>query len=322
MKSRFFIVLAILMGLGGCCFFLHQKTEGFQLHKIIVLDPPRELHLSFSFADTAKSDLSKKSDLTKTSLAENLVEASIKEEKDLQKILGQKFFYLGRGRQSFVFSSEDDRYVIKFLRYHKYQKPLTTRMFSCITKGQKQAFLEKKERALRAQESYDIALNRLSLETAVIFAHLTPTRHSYKQVVVYDGLDRAWTIDLDNVLFIVQKKASSLEKELKRSLLSKNEEKVHQLICSFLEGVFKRQKAGILNRDWRNALRNSGVIGDQVIEVDIGSFYRDDAVFSGDRFQEEMILFSLPLKEFLKKEGPEYLPAFEGKIKVLTKQAV
>jgi hypothetical protein len=288
MKKHLFIYLVLLSLLGIFCFFCHEKTEGFQAHKIVVLDLPREL--------------------PRVAREENL------------SFLQQKFFYLGRGRQSFVFSSEDGNFVIKFLRYHKYQKPLSVRMFSSfLTKDQKQALLEKKERSLRAQESYDIAFRTLKEETAVIFAHLTPTRHLCRQIEVYDGLNKKWTIELDNVLFIVQKKAVSLEKALREAFLAKEEKRVKSLIFSFLDGVLSRQKQGILNRDWRNALRNSGVIGDQVIEVDIGSFYRDDAIFSGKRFEEEIVLFSTPLREFLEKNENGYLPMFYERIGFLTK---
>src|SRR5437868_4094151 len=39
------------------------------------------------------------------------------EQQQIHSILSQKFSYLGKGCQSYVFVSEDDNYVLKFFKY-------------------------------------------------------------------------------------------------------------------------------------------------------------------------------------------------------------
>src|SRR5579871_916778 len=43
-----------------------------------------------------------------------------KEQKEIERILSQKFTYLARGSQAFAFISEDGRYVLKMFKQHKW----------------------------------------------------------------------------------------------------------------------------------------------------------------------------------------------------------
>src|ERR1700722_15254629 len=42
-------------------------------------------------------------------------------QKELNTILSQDYYYLGKGCQSYVFSSQDDQYVIKFFKYQRFR---------------------------------------------------------------------------------------------------------------------------------------------------------------------------------------------------------
>ncbi|MFA6502366.1 MAG: hypothetical protein WCT85_06225, partial [Parachlamydiales bacterium] len=43
---------------------------------------------------------------------------------EIDEVFNQNYKYLSKGCQTYVFESEDGNYVIKFIRYHRYQLPL------------------------------------------------------------------------------------------------------------------------------------------------------------------------------------------------------
>ena len=53
-------------------------------------------------------------------------------------------------------------------------------------------------------------------------------------------------------------------------------EKIQQGLHAFSSLCHERGKKGIWNRDFANYIRNSGYIDGALIEMDVGSFYRED----------------------------------------------
>src|SRR3989337_2234180 len=51
---------------------------------------------------------------------------------DLDSMLSQRFHFLSKGRHTFVFRSEDDKYVIKFFRFHRYKTSVFFQIFKSM----------------------------------------------------------------------------------------------------------------------------------------------------------------------------------------------
>jgi hypothetical protein len=81
-----------LLCIFGVCRLAHHTTEGFRISKI----------QNNTFENTEFQTLS----------------FSQEEEKRAKEILSQPFTYLARGKQSFVFVSEDQKTVLKLLNNH------------------------------------------------------------------------------------------------------------------------------------------------------------------------------------------------------------
>ena len=85
----------------------------------------------------------------------------------IDSILDQPFTYIGKGRQSFVFLSEDKKYVLKFVRQDRLKVPLFSKdpFFSnaiSLQKSEKRASWEKSyllayEKAKNDLDSFEIA---------------------------------------------------------------------------------------------------------------------------------------------------------------------
>ena len=104
--KKFFAIMVFFLSIAFVAKSWHVITGGFRTNKIIPSKDcvciPQELPENFE-------DLS---------------------------IFDQEFTYLGKGCQVYVFESKDKKYVIKFLRHHKYKPPFWTHLIDW-TKGAK-----------------------------------------------------------------------------------------------------------------------------------------------------------------------------------------
>ncbi len=228
-------------------------------------------------------------------------------------VLNQSFTYLSKGRQTYVFESQDHRYVLKLIRYHKYRFPFWSSLVGYFNpRLVSPQFNSKRKKINIVANSYKLALSELKNSTQLEYVHLNKTNFLNKKITVFDKMGAKHVIDLDEVGFLIQKKSNSLEKTL-ISLIKKNErEKVHKIIDSFFERLKFRINKRIINIDAVNLIRNSGVDGSDFIEQDVGSF-----IFAGkdinslfDNFTNSVIKFRF----FLEKNGSEYLPYFDEKL--------
>lgn len=246
-----------------------------------------------------------------SSIAPNWPEHPFDKKND--KILRQKFYYLGKGRQTYVFCSADDRYVIKFIRYHKYVRPLWSlygEKYSMLTARHRQALHELQERKERAFLSYQLASKDLKEKTRIVALHLDPYTKIDKKVSIVDRIGRSFTIDLNYVGFIIQKKARPFFAVFKKSYEQKQEDKIHHLLDAIIESAAYRISKGICNRDFANSVRNSGVYKQSFIEMDVGSFYLEEK----EECAQRLGVFLEPFRHFFTKNAPEYLPYFDRQV--------
>ena len=267
----------------------YQLLDGFKLHKIIYRAP---YHLEWE--NHPFSLLTPK----------------------ILSILDQECTYLGKGRQAYVFETKDQNYVIKCLRYHKYQKPLWVSLFSylsILTPRVENFLFHSNERFDRAIKSYLLAANQLRDKTNLLYLHLNQTAFFDKKLFFRAKSGQELPIDLDKTAFIIQEKGTPLDEVM---ISVRNDKKeVHRLISQLLENVFQRTRRGIMNRD-PMIVRNSGLKNNELFEMDIGSFYHVKNV-SGEEIQAELDRSNELFRAFILQNIPEYLSFFESEIKRL-----
>lgn len=224
----------------------------------------------------------------------------------VRDILDQEFVYLGKGRQSYVFESSDKKYVIKFIKYHKYKMPFykdILEYFNWISEKRKVYFNQKINRYQTAYNSYKIAYFDLAEMTKIKYLHLNQTYFLKKNVVLRDKMGIKHLVDLDKVAFILQERAEDLAFSLKKK---KNVEK---LIDSFFSSIHLKRKNHIMDKDYSNIIRNSGVIDGNFIEVDVGSFVKNKTL-DKKFWKEEFLYVSNLMESFLKDNLEEFLPYY------------
>jgi len=246
---------------------------------------------------------------------------SLEEEKNVAQILDQPYYFLGRGGQSYVFISKDRKNVLKFFKkYHaipdSWIEQLDRAIPLSLASFRAEQLQNRDERFSSIFSSCKLAYESLKKETGLIYLHLNPTQAKHKSIQIYDKCGIAHTIDLDSTSFIVQKRAHLIFSRIKRQLQQNDVEGAKRSICTMIDYIAARSKAGI--RDTDNALkRNYGYIEDMPISVDVGSFVLDETLKSPKAYKKELLRKTRKLRKWIAKHHSELLPFYQEHIQAL-----
>jgi hypothetical protein len=123
-----------------------------------------------------------------------------------QTILNQRFHYLARGGQMFVFVSEDQKYVLKFFKNSP--NPLVPL---------KKYHSKKMGKLIRDIGGYLLAFERVPEESGLIYLKLDNKALFDQTVTLVDKLGISHKLSLQNTLFVIQKKGEPLNSYLQHS---------------------------------------------------------------------------------------------------------
>jgi len=164
--------------------------------------------------------------------------------------LRQKYYLRDQGGQSYVFISEDQKYVLKFFKdmprpwlpWPSYQK-------------------KKIGKLVRTLNGYYLAYQRLRAETGLLHLHLSSTATPLPAVLI-DRLHIEHALDLSSVYFVLQKRAEPIT--------GFSEETLSQVYAL----IQKRASAHIADHDPR-LHSNLGRMENNVVFIDPGRFVDD-----------------------------------------------
>ncbi len=205
-------------------------------------------------------------------------EAAAPSEEILAK-LSQRYRYLAKGRQCFVFASEDGKEVLKFLNYNRFYFPHIPFF---------EDYAERRHsRYKKTVESLALASENLSRETGIEYLHLK--RGGSLPVLELLGPGGSCRlIDLNQVAFVLQKRMDMPVFE-KLSLLAKErgEEGLRQALAAILSLLQKRCSLGIADDD-RDIEINFGFLGDEPLLIDPGRLFFTEELFTSEGVRFEM----------------------------------
>lgn len=171
-------------------------------------------------------------------------------EAEVQKILAQPYRFLGKGAQSFVFASEDGKWVIKFFRHQH---------------------LQKNGKLAKDFGSYKLAYEKLRNETGLLYLHLNKTNHLHQTLDLIDNLGIHYPIRLDQYEFLVQKRAMPAYPALQQWINEGKIEEAKEALTALVRLLAARSEKGIHDKD-PDLNTNFGFIGTTPIQFDIGRF--------------------------------------------------
>jgi hypothetical protein len=214
------------------------------------------------------------------------------------------FRYLGRGRQAFAF--ENDDLVIKFFNKSDLSMPWKARLFSS-PKDQNRW----REKLRIYPESYPLAAHLLSQETGVLIAHLGQNDHRYPVIQLIDKANRSFSIDLNQVPFVLQKKGSgSFYKSLRKAVQNGT---LDVLVDPFLAFHQKRISLCIADYD-RDIKRNYCWDGTTLQYIDPARCFFEPNLKNPARFRLEWWKATHRLRKWISRQAPDQLASFDSKL--------
>ena len=220
--------------------------------------------------------------------------------------LDQPFYFLEKGGQAYAFMSKDKKYVIKFLKFRKINPSFSLKLlsaFPCFQNQYLKKLLRLRKRIEKECKSYEIACEDLSKESGLIFARLQKNYPLNRYVTVVDKIGMTRQVFLDQVVCIVQKKASLIYPGLTQIIQTEGEKGAQVAIDNLIEFFIQRGKKGILDLDPK-INKNLGLVGSQAMQIDLGRLCRDSNQKNPKILHQEIKKIITPLQEWLNLHHP------------------
>lgn len=285
--KRFIVLSLILAGLYGMGRLYYRVTDGFMISNIT-----SELAYNERWV---------------------MPPLSSREQSHLDEILSQKFTYLGKGCQSYVFLSEDGNYVVKFFKYQRFRLQPWLNYFSFIpaVDNYRQRKIEKKQAKLEAVfESWKLAFEELQPETGLMYVHLNKTKDLNKRLVIVDKIGREHILDLDSIEFLVQRKVQMLCPYIRGLIANGDTTGAQNLLMRILKLTLSEYQRGLADND-HALMQNTGVANGKPMHVDVGQIVRNESVKNSEVYKQELFNKTYKFRAWLRKNDLELAEFFE-----------
>lgn len=227
---------------------------------------------------------------------------------NLEAILDQKFSYLGKGSQCYAFSSEDNQYVLKFFKFKHLKPHWFVEYLPPIPplqnyKVQQRARKQKKLNNLF--EGYRLAYEVYRPQSGLVYIHLNKTQNQHRILTVYDKIGLPRAIDLDEVVFLIQKKGKTTRILLAEDLKARDLISAKNHIDKILGFYAEEYQLGIFDKD-HGILINTGFLQEQPFHLDVGKLTRNEAMKNPEEALKDIGFISDKLKIWIKNNYPQY----------------
>ena len=232
-------------------------------------------------------------------------------------ILKQRFSYLGHGTQSFALISEDGKYVLKFFRNDRASHPLQALSFLLppFARARLEKTLEKREiRRLKSFASYQIAFEKLRVETGLLDLHLNG---SLNQIHTFtDKIGVIHHLQLSNVPFLLQRRADPLYPTLLSWIQEGELDRAKQSLSELAQILKSRCEKGIFDKD-ANLKTNFGWIDRHPIQTDVGRFSLDEKRKDPQIYRNDLIRITDRLCKWLENHAPQLAQHLRQEVEAL-----
>lgn len=291
MKKIYFFIAILLAGYGAYFFAREQdkKTDGFYVERIAPI-----------FPDDPRWDITPTTD----------------EVSRANEALNQPYSYLAHGFQCYAFVSQDDNFVLKFIRQQRLQPPLLYQwlpniLFFKSMKEEKE--LLGKKRANYLFRSLKVAFEDVPEETGLLLVHLNKTQNLYPTVTISDKAGNIFHVPLDSHEFVLQKKAVPIKPTITTLMQEGNEDAAKKRIDQIFTLLEVCAKKGIADMDNQLIRKNNlGFLPDQCIYVDTGKITRKESMKTKARFTQDLKRLD-PLHDWLLENFPDLAAYFKQK---------
>lgn len=215
----------------------------------------------------------------------------------------QSLRWISKGSVSFVFSTSDNKYVVKFINISRFKAPGDHGRIGNSEKHKKSRKDAKMEDTF---QSARISFDELQEETGVVYVHLNRTKDKIHGLKLIDSYAQSQRVCGDDTCFIMQRQAKPVLKVL-TDLMDKGE---MELACTRVDQIFNLlislARKGYVDGDDRLIPNNNiGFTDDRAIYIDTFHFFPAKHLDLMQRMQYECQQRLLPLERWLKLNYPE-----------------
>ena len=293
---------------------IKKKTISFLLAAIVA--PSILLMVGIYLSSDTSFDIDKIRPTSNFSLQPSKTDSDAEIER-LRVIISQPFSYLAEGNDSYVFVSQDQRYVIKFFKMRRMTPKywLNYIPIPCLDTKRLSKISERERARLETFGSLKTAYEKFRYQTALVFLHLFKTEYLKMKVCVIDADGLAHRVPLDKVPFVIQKKTTMLPDYIKMLVSQGKESEAVQSLCKVLALVKDQCQNGLADYGER-VEEEYGFIEGRPIHVG-GGCVLDETYKSARSTLREVFRVSKSIEAWLQHSNPSLMPSFQDEVEDL-----
>lgn len=234
------------------------------------------------------------------------------EHAQLAQILDQKFSYIGKGAQCYAFASDDQQYVLKFFKFKHLKPNIFVDLIPSIPpfKSYKLSCIARKKRKLIGVfNGYDLAFRENRKGSELIYLHLVPTNNLNLQATVIDKIGLEKNINLDEVVFLVQRKGETLRTRMNQLLKHEKLEEAESAIANIVKMYRSEYQKGIYDHD-HGVMHNTGFIGNEPFHLDVGKLNKEEKMKEVSFYKKDLEHVLWKIDYWIKGHYPRYYERF------------
>jgi len=235
----------------------------------------------------------------------------------VDSILSQEFHYLGKGCQSYVFASEDGKYVLKFFKYQRFTPQEWLKLFSFIPAVEEHRLKKIEEKKAKLENiftSWKIAFDELKPETGLVLVHLNKTKDLNRELVIFDKMGFKTVLPIDDYEFLIQKRALMLTDVIDQQMKGGEIDQAKLLIDNLFSTILSEYNRGLGDND-HALMQNTGVLDGKPIHIDVGQFVKNEDFKEFDTQAQETFSKTYKYRIWLKKQHPKLSVYLEEKLR-------
>lgn len=208
----------------------------------------------------------------------------------LSSILHQPFTYLGKGAQSYAFVSEDQQYVIKFFKFKHLKPNWFVDLLPSIppfVAYKEQTAARKKRKLEGVFTGYSLAYRENRQGSALVYLHLLPTHYLNQKVTVIDKMGLKSEINLDEVVFLIQRKGEPLRIRMSHLLQANQIEDAKLSLTKIVAMYISEYQKGMYDHD-HGVMQNTGFVEDTPFHLDLGKFSKEESMKTVQGFAPDL----------------------------------
>lgn len=236
-------------------------------------------------------------------------------QQQVDALLRQCFTYFAHGGQSYVFLSDDGRYVLKLCKLKHLGTPwyadmVNLPMIGPIVKGR----LIKRERKLRSLfDGIKLAYEEMSADTGVLYIHLNTTSNLPHALTIVNKQGDTLVVDPNELTFYLQATGTPLFDLLIDYKRNHNLAGAQAALVKTFDYLVDRSHRGILDID-TSYPRNLGFIGDRAGNLDVGNLVRDPLIRNPLEYRRRIRDNMAALRVWIEEIYPELVASYDALI--------